>query len=324
MSDLRISVVMPTYNGADRVRSTIQSALDQTYPAHEIIVIDDGSTDATPDLQSIFGDQIRYVRTQNGGQQRARNHGVRLSTGNWIALLDHDDLWDPGYLRAVTDIVRAHDVDVTMANCRMRQDSDGTGIVTNDNRFLRHAPVGYWQRVGADPADGMSVVHRYDYASYLRFHPSQPSLFTIRRSLYEKLGGFDERMRGLGAENFEFELRALRKASVGILWEPLATIVRHGTNASLDGNRMAMDVVDTLEFALLHHGLTVEERKIVEAERQLRLPPAVGGAFALGAFDKALAFQRAYGGRLPAKTRLKTMIARLPSALARRIVGVLH
>ena len=162
------------------------------------------------------------------------------------------------------------------------------------------------------------MIARYDYASYLEFHPSQPTLFTIRRSLYERLGGFEERMRGSGAENFEFEIRALREARVGlILGGPLVRIVRHEANASADGNRMAVDLVGALEFALAHHGLSAEERRIVEAERQRRLPSALYGAFALGDYGAVLSYQRAYHGRLSAKAMVKGMIARLPAPLAR-------
>src|SRR5258708_39227798 len=95
---LRISVIIPTYNGFERLKTTIQSVLDQSFAPTDIIVVDDGSTDRTPEIASIYGDRIRYIRTENGGQQRARNHGVSISTGTWIALLDHDDMWEPDYL----------------------------------------------------------------------------------------------------------------------------------------------------------------------------------------------------------------------------------
>src|SRR4051812_27917089 len=118
MGDLKISVVIPTYNGLDRLKRTIASVRAQSFPAHEIIVIDDGSTDDTPTIAEVCGDAIRYVRTTNGGQQRARNHGVSLATGEWIALLDHDDIWEPDYLAEVDALVAAHGVDVTLCNSR--------------------------------------------------------------------------------------------------------------------------------------------------------------------------------------------------------------
>lgn len=69
--------------------------LHQTAPAHEVVVVDDGSTDATPQACAGFGARDRVLRVPNGGQQHARNLGVEAATGDWVALLDHDDLWDP-------------------------------------------------------------------------------------------------------------------------------------------------------------------------------------------------------------------------------------
>lgn len=314
--DLRVSVIIPTYNSPDRLKATIQSVLDQSFPAAETIVIDDGSTDNTPDIAAVFAGRIRYVRTANGGQQRARNHGFALSTGNWIALLDHDDLWEKDYLAEVNALVREHGVDLTMCNSRTWQENPKGGAWADSHRFTQFAPPGYWQRVGADPADRWSILDRYDYAAYLEFHPSQTSMVTIRRDLYAALGGFDERMRGSGAENFEFEMRALRVARVGLIWQPLVKMVRHDANASLDTSRMAMDVVDCLHFAMTHHGLEGKAREIVERERQRRLPNAIYGAFSLGQYRAVRAYRRDYRGDPTWKMRLKSWISALPLPLA--------
>lgn len=316
---LRISVVIPTFNGLRRLRGTIQSVIEQSFAAHEIIVIDDGSTDETPCIADEYGDAIHYHRCTNGGQQRARNIGVGLATGNWIALLDHDDQWERDYLAEVNALVTQHDVDMTMCNSRTWQEAADQLSCSDDHRFTNHAPAGYWQRVGADPSDRFSVLERYDYASYLAYHPSQTSMVTIRRSLYDRLGGFDERMRGSGAENFEFELRALRVARVGLIWAPLVRMVRHDANASLDGSRMAMDVVECLRFAKAHHGLTAAEQLLVDREVQRRLPFALGGAYTLGDYRSVRDYRRAYRGQLHWKGELKAAIAALPGPLARHI-----
>ncbi len=312
----RISVVIPTYNGFQRLQPTIRSVLNQTLPPVEIIVVDDGSTDGTPEIEALFPGQIRYFRVANGGQQRARNYGVARCTGDWLAFLDHDDLWEPGYLAEVSALVQTHQADVTICNSRTWQETAGGGFWKDDNRFVRFAPSGYWEQVGANPHDRWTVLERYDYRSYLEFHPSQTSMFTCSRTLYERLGGFDERMRGSGAENFELEMRALRVARVGLIGQTLVTMVRHESNASLDGSRMSMDLVDCYRFALANHGLDTAETHVVQAEMQRRLPAAIDGAFTLGEFQAVREYRRCYRGTLPPKTRLKTMIAGLPSALA--------
>lgn len=319
---LQVSVIIPTYNAFERLQATIRSVLAQTYAATEIIVVDDGSTDETPELPGVFGDAVRYVRIENGGQQRARNHGVSLAAGNWIALLDHDDHWEPGYLAEVNALVQAHPVDMTMCNSRTWQEAPTGSVCKNENRFTQFAPPGYWARVGADPSDRWTVLKKYNLESYLRFNPSQTSMVTIRRSLYVSLGGFDERMRGNGGENFEFEVRALRRACVGLIWAPLVRMVRHDANASLDNSLMALDMVACFEFMLRGYDLSSAERAVFEGELQTRLPAALDGAFTLRRNQDVRATYQKYHGGWAWKARLKYAIASLPDGAAQSVAKI--
>lgn len=90
-----VTVVIPTYNRAEYIAETIQSVLDQTYRNLEIIVVDDGSTDDTRTVVEPFIDRIHYVWQENAERGAARNHGLRLASGKYIAFLDSDDLWLP-------------------------------------------------------------------------------------------------------------------------------------------------------------------------------------------------------------------------------------
>jgi glycosyltransferase involved in cell wall biosynthesis len=90
---MKVSVVIPTYNRAELVQEAIASALQQSYRDVEIIVIDDGSTDCTEQALKRFSSDIRYVKQKNQGVNAARNHAVALAQGEYIALLDSDDLW---------------------------------------------------------------------------------------------------------------------------------------------------------------------------------------------------------------------------------------
>lgn len=94
---MSVSVVIPVYNGAEFVAETIESVYAQTAPAQEVIVIDDGSTDDTPAVLRQFEGRpgYRMVRRPNGREASARNAGVQLATGDFVAFLDHDDLWKP-------------------------------------------------------------------------------------------------------------------------------------------------------------------------------------------------------------------------------------
>lgn len=91
--NMRVSTIVPVFNGAPYVAEALESIFAQTYPPFEIIVIDDGSTDATPAVLARFADRAHVVRQPNAGPAAARNHGLRLASGELIAFLDADDLW---------------------------------------------------------------------------------------------------------------------------------------------------------------------------------------------------------------------------------------
>ena len=90
-----VSVVIPTYNCGRYIEEAVNSVLSQTYRSLEIIVVDDGSTDDTAGRLEKYTDRIRFVSQKNSGPSRARNVGMELSTGEYIAFLDADDRWLP-------------------------------------------------------------------------------------------------------------------------------------------------------------------------------------------------------------------------------------
>src|SRR6266481_1321163 len=109
-----ISVIIPTHNRAGLLQNAIESVLRQTYPVHEIIVVDDGSTDGTRTVVSKYENNrpgstmvVRYIFQEQQGVAAARNTGIENSTGDWLAFLDSDDLWLPEKLswqvRALTE-----------------------------------------------------------------------------------------------------------------------------------------------------------------------------------------------------------------------------
>jgi glycosyltransferase involved in cell wall biosynthesis len=95
---LSVSVVIPTYQRAHLLPRAIDSALAQVRAGDEIIVVDDGSTDATPSVVAAYGDRVRYLRTANGGPGAARNRGIEIATRDLVAFLDSDDEWMLGKL----------------------------------------------------------------------------------------------------------------------------------------------------------------------------------------------------------------------------------
>lgn len=100
-----VSIVVPVYNGEKYIEDCLLSILRQNYPSMQIIVVDDGSTDGTAELVLAMGSSITYVHQENSGSAVARNVGVELSKGEFVAFVDSDDLWAPNRLRQQVDFL---------------------------------------------------------------------------------------------------------------------------------------------------------------------------------------------------------------------------
>ncbi|NJO41909.1 MAG: glycosyltransferase [Cyanobacteria bacterium CRU_2_1] len=168
----RISVVIPTYNCDRYLAEAIDSVLCQTYPAYEVIVVDDGSTDRTQIILQEYGNRIRSVRQYNQGVAVARNHGMLLAQGEWIAFLDADDVFLPDKLEAQIAIAGTH---------------PHLGIIHSG-----------WQRVNVK-GELLTIVEPWHQVphlsleSWLRWKPVLPSAMLFRRDWLNKSGGFDPR-----------------------------------------------------------------------------------------------------------------------------------
>src|SRR6266576_3496761 len=99
-----VSVVIPAYNAGAFLGEALDSVLSQTYQPLEVIVVDDGSDDETPQIVADYNGKVTYLRRSRGGPASARNTGVRAAKGDWIAFLDADDIWMPGLLGKLVDV----------------------------------------------------------------------------------------------------------------------------------------------------------------------------------------------------------------------------
>lgn len=107
-SPMLVSIVMPTYNRETLLPVAIESVLAQTYHNFELIIVDDGSKDATQELVASYMEKdsrIRYLYQENQGQSTARNYGIECSQGEYIAFLDSDNIWEPNRLKEGTDVL---------------------------------------------------------------------------------------------------------------------------------------------------------------------------------------------------------------------------
>src|ERR1700679_3495228 len=162
----KISIAIPAYNSEFCLRETLESALNQTHPAHEILVVDDGSTDRTEEVARSFGDRIRYIKQQNQGIAGARNTAIKEATGDWIAFLDHDDLILPTKLEKQLAIIEANPDLVVVYSAFTYLYTDGTTKL-----------------IPAFPSAKLWPALRYRT-------PILPSTSIIRRSALQEIGGF--------------------------------------------------------------------------------------------------------------------------------------
>ena len=285
MASPRVSAIIPTYNRAADVRLAVASAVAQTYPADalEIIVVDDGGSDDTQAvLAREFGDRVRYLRKANGGVSAARNHGMALAGGEFLALLDDDDEWLP------TKIARQVEVLVQRPEI---------GMVITDVERMDERRVGFeiFRRREFIPADGWVLPY------VLRNPALVPASAMLRREVFAATNGFDTRLRT--AEDLDFHLRVAVRFQIAVVDEPLTRAMRghQGLSALARTNR---DYVDAVErFVRDHAGAIAPQHRAAALfwayARNAR------GALATGTWNDAarLAVWAALHARNPAEAR---------------------
>lgn len=200
-----LSVVLPTYNRAWTVRQAIDSVLDQDDGTLELIVVDDGSTDGTSRLLSTYGDRLRCIRQDNRGVSAARNAGIRAAAGDLIALLDSDDTWLPGKVKAQLDFFSAHPQALI---CQTEEIWIRNGVRVNPGqRHRKHA--------------GMI------FEGSLALCLVSPSAVMMRKSLLDEVGLFDESLPA--CEDYDLWLRIAWRHPIHLIDRPL--IVKRGGHA---------------------------------------------------------------------------------------------
>ncbi len=214
------SVVIPTFNHARYLPPALDSALAQTLPAVEFVVVDDGSTDDTPEVLARYAGRIRVVRQPNRGLPAARNAGVAASRGEYVAFLDADDVLAPAKLAEQAAVLEA-EPGVGWTYCDVRIEEDATGVTTTaSERF------GYRAR----RLDG------WLFPELIRgnFIPAIAPL--VRRPALAAAGPFDERLDAL--EDWDLWLRLALVAEARYTPRVLATYRVRKEGMSRDRARM--------------------------------------------------------------------------------------
>jgi len=198
-----ISVIIPTYNEAALIGRAVQSALVQTLPLDEVIVVDDASSDATAAILAKISDpRLRVIiHQENSGAAAARNTGIQAATGDWIAFLDADDVWQPEKLARQMNYLQQHpEMDACVCGFEIR---DARGNV----------------RAYPQSERGRAVV----IAELLRgCHLSIGSALLVRRHVFEQIGPFDTSLKRF--EDWEWLWRFVAQHQIGFVPDILVMI----------------------------------------------------------------------------------------------------
>jgi glycosyltransferase involved in cell wall biosynthesis len=183
----RVSVIIPAYNAAATTAATVDSVLGQTFSDFEIICVDDGSTDRTKAVlagySAKYSDRLRLADQANNGPAAARNHGARLSSGEYLAFLDADDIWMPNFLERT---VAALDADPALALVYCN-----ASLADSEGVDLGAALIGQ----GVDHAPSLNEL-------LTQLWPIMPSAALVRRTAYDHGHGYRDELRGA---SFRFE-----------------------------------------------------------------------------------------------------------------------
>jgi glycosyltransferase involved in cell wall biosynthesis len=262
----KVSVVIPTYNRADKVCKTVESALAQTFCDLEVIVVDDGSADDTGKiLADVYGSRIRYYFQPNQGASVARNRGIAEARGEWIAFLDSDDLWNKDKLEWQFKALERFGTE--------------SGACYTDVRFYNHAETrtlfqmaeeSYRHGAGSGiNAETLKLLVRPGGAGMVVCLSS----LLARADIVRKTGGFDVKLLYSQDSEFMFRLALLTRfcyANRPLVWfDRSPAEIRH-VGVSSQWNKMDFFLQDSqvrLEGLLgLGEGIPAEVRKLVREQ----------------------------------------------------------
>ncbi|HET9197566.1 MAG TPA: glycosyltransferase family A protein [Solirubrobacterales bacterium] len=300
MSAPTFAIVITAYEAAGTIAAAVESALAQTRPAEELIVVDDGSSDDLAGALQPYMDRIELVRRENGGGAAARNTGAQAAKSDFMAVLDADDAYHPRRLEAIAAQAEERpELDLVTTDARLLAQGEAVGTFATFTPFVweeQRTAIFWTCFVGGWPA--------------------------IRLSRLESIGGFDERMRI--AYDWDCWLRCiLDGAAAGFVDEPYYDYVLHQGSLSASRAPSLWERARLLEKAAENPSLRAEERPELERALRMHRSRAVDAetqAAVYGAGERVGLARLALAPRLEPRVRLGAALGFLAPPLARRLV----
>jgi GT2 family glycosyltransferase len=284
---VRVSIVIPAFDAQATVGAAISSSLWQAYADLEVVVVDDGSTDATAEIASAFPEPVRVVSQANSGVAAARNRGVAEARGELIAFCDADDVFLPGHLEALVETFDRNGGGIATSNCYWLFPN---GIHPSRTRYKGRFP---------EPARQRVAILEQNFVSTMSLFP---------KALIDEIGPFDTELAV--AEDWDFWLRAIYAGNrVALQPRPLALYRWSSESLSSASARMDTHAEAVLRRAAARDDLTAEEKAYLKRRLSGPGPAALGrsGDEALRAKryrEAATSYTRA-AGLCPSEPRLR-------------------
>ena len=297
------SVIVAAYQVADVIGDALGSAFAQTRPAQEVIVCDDGSTDDVAAALKPYAGRIRLIRQENRGESSAKNRAARVATGDFVVILDADDVFHPQRLEALGELAAARpDLDIVTTDAEIEV----------DGRFVRRC---YTSELPFPVVGQRAAILERNFVF---------GLAAVQRRRWLEVGGFDETIRW--AADWDFWARLILDGSrVGLVDEPLAHYRLRSGSLSSQRHLLFEGRVRTLEKAHNHPSLTPREREITMASlaverRRLALARARAALAGDLRYPRRRSLAVALGRGQPLRTRAKAAAAAFAPGLAAKLL----
>ncbi|MBI4085872.1 MAG: glycosyltransferase [Candidatus Liptonbacteria bacterium] len=253
MITAKVSIIIPSYNAGAYVKEAVDSALAQTYPHCEIIVVDDGSTDDTQEILAPYAEKgsVQYVYQDNKGLAGARNTAIKIARGEYIAFLDADDVFIPQKMERQVQYLKDHaECDVSYCDLYHFWDGRPETLLKLDYRYYSGDEV-------------LPNLIKRDFIA--------PLSMLVRKSVFEKFGLFDEHFRR--SEDLEFLVRILRGGARICFLDEILAKLRLRRTSNLQGFLSQPEVKKTglAVFENLYDNIGPEERERLKLKKYLAL-----------------------------------------------------
>jgi glycosyltransferase involved in cell wall biosynthesis len=243
-----VSVVIAAYNCRDFILETISSVINQTFQSWELIIVDDCSSDDTSEIiASLSDNRIRTIRLDknSGLPAKPRNIGIQAAKGEFIAFLDHDDIWSPEKLKIQINCLRK-DPEAALIACPLKISSPDRKYNNTKTTPMRKHQAGYL------------------YDKLLQYNFIACSSVVVKASVLDEIGLFDEDPRVSAAEDWDLWLRIARRYKTTFIPQTLGTYRMHGSGLSTETKQIKR-ILYVIDKHIKNDWVTIEKANKAKA-----------------------------------------------------------